>query len=37
MKEYIVLGVGMMLAFASIVVLESIEGRRYTKWEKKDY
>lgn len=37
MKEYITLGVGMVLAFASIIMLETIEKRRCTKWEKKDF
>lgn len=37
MKEYFSLGVGMVLAFASIIVLECIEAKRSKKaWETKD-
>lgn len=37
MKEFVALGAGMVLAVASILVLESIEAKRSKGWEKRDY
>lgn len=37
MKEYFALGIGMVLALASIVILENIESKRSKTWGRKDF